>query len=143
MDDVPIPALSTSLKKNIRLLEKDVTTLFGLGVPCTIQFDTAKTELIHFTTGKKSLTATFTLPDQTIVIPRPVVNWLGIYLDNTLSFKKHVSIRTSQAWSAFYQMCRRYLIGLLPCCSDLVPMIYILPILCLLSPNVGLCGPKA
>jgi ribonuclease HI len=106
MDDVAISASSTSLRKNVRMLERDVATLFGLGVPCAIQFDIAKTELIHFTTGKESLAATLTLPDQTVVTPKPVVKWLGIHLDNALSFKEHVSIRTSQAQSAFYRMCR-------------------------------------
>jgi hypothetical protein len=105
-DDVVIPASSTSLKKNIRMLERDLATLFSLGVPCAIQFDIAETELIHFTTGKKSLTATLTLPDQTVVTPKLLVKWLGIYLDSVLSCKEHVAFRTSQAQSAFYRMYR-------------------------------------
>jgi hypothetical protein len=43
MDDVAISASSTSFRKNIRMLERDVTMLFGLGVPCAIQFDIAET----------------------------------------------------------------------------------------------------
>ncbi|KAF1934640.1 hypothetical protein EJ02DRAFT_490286, partial [Clathrospora elynae] len=92
--------------------------LFGLGTPCAIQFDSAKTELIHFTTGRQAISAVLTLqvlpgpgplhtlPDQTTVTPKKVVKWLGFHFDNALSFKEHVAIRSSQARSAFYRMCR-------------------------------------
>lgn len=106
MDDISISVSSTSLRKNIRLLERQVASLFTQGTPCAIQFDAAKTELIHFTTGQTAPTATLTLPGQTVVIPKEVVRWLGIHFDSALSFKDHVAIRTSQAKSAFFRMCR-------------------------------------
>jgi hypothetical protein len=106
IDDVSISASSTSLKKNVRLLERDVATLFGLGVPNTIQFNLPKTELLHYTTGKGSLTEPLTLPDQTVIMPGSTVRWLGIHFDSGLSFKDHVFIQTSQARSAFFRMCR-------------------------------------
>lgn len=106
MDDISISVSSTSLRKNIRLLEREVDSLFTQGTPCAIQFDAAKTELIHFTTGLEAPLATLTLPDQTVVTPKKVVKWLGIYFDSALSFKEHVAIRASQARSAFYRMCR-------------------------------------
>ncbi|KAF1938419.1 hypothetical protein EJ02DRAFT_457877, partial [Clathrospora elynae] len=95
--DLSISASSTSLNKNICLLDREVATLFGLGIPCVIQFDAAKTELIHFTTRRQAISAVLTLPDQTTVTPKKVVKWLGIHFDNALSFKEHVAIRSSQA----------------------------------------------
>jgi hypothetical protein len=53
-----------------------------------------------------SLTEFLTLPDQTVIMPGSTVRWLGIYFDRSLSFKDHVFIRTSQARSAFFRMCR-------------------------------------
>lgn len=106
MDDISISVSSTSLRKNIRLLEKQVASLFTQGTPCAIQFDAAKTELIHFTTSQTAPTAALTLPDQTVVTPKEVVRWLSIHFDSALSFKDHVAIRTSQAKSTFFRMCR-------------------------------------
>ena len=63
MDDLSISVSSTSLKKNIRLLDRDIASLF----------DAAKTELIHFTTRHKAANAVLTLPDYSVVTPRKVV----------------------------------------------------------------------
>lgn len=38
--------------------------------------------------------------------PSPVVKWLGIWFDNRLTFKQHVTIRVGQAKAAFYRMAR-------------------------------------
>ena len=92
IDDVSISASSTSLKKNVRLLERDITALFNLGAQNAIRFDNPKTELIHYTTRKGSLTEFLTLPDGTKIMPKSTVRWLGIYFDRGLSFKDHVSI---------------------------------------------------
>jgi hypothetical protein len=66
----------------------------------------AKTEFIHFTTGREAQERTLTLPDNTIVEPKKLVKWLGIYFDQNLTFKEHVAIRVSQARSAFNRMAR-------------------------------------
>ena len=75
-------------------------------IQVAIQFDPAKTELIHFTTGAAAPSAALTLPDLTVVKPKKVVKWLGILFDDALSFKQHVSSRAGQATSAFFRMCR-------------------------------------
>jgi hypothetical protein len=95
IDDVSISTSSTSLKKNVRLLERNIATPFGLGVPNAIQFNLLKTELLHYTTGKGSLTELLTLPDQTVIMPGSTVCWLGIHFDCGLSFKDYVSFQTS------------------------------------------------
>lgn len=106
MDNISILVSLTSLKKNIHLLEKEVASLFSQGTPCAIQSNAAKTELIHFTTSQAALSKTLKLPDQTQISPKEVVRWLGIHLDNGLSFKAHVAMKTSHTRSAFFRMCR-------------------------------------
>jgi hypothetical protein len=95
MDDLSISVSSTSLKKNIRILERKVASVFAQGTPCAIEFDKAKTELIHFTTSQQASSAALRLPDQTVVSPEKVVKWLGIHSDDALFFKQHVATRTS------------------------------------------------
>lgn len=106
MDDLSISASSTSLQKNVRTLSRVIGALFSKGEETAIQFDPAKTELIHFTTSKKATSAVLTLPDQTIIKPKKVVRWLGIHFDDALSFKQHINIRAGQATAAFHRMCR-------------------------------------
>jgi hypothetical protein len=83
---------STSLKKNIKILEREVAKLYKLAAKNAIQFDLAKTELLHFTTLKEVKVATLTLLNQEILQSKDVVRWLGIWFDPGLTFKQHVSI---------------------------------------------------
>jgi ribonuclease HI len=106
VDDITLTTSSTSLKRNIRILEREVKKLYELGKECAISFDLSKTELIHFTLGKEAKTTTLTLPNQEVVEPKEVVRWLGIWFDPKLSFKKHIDIRVSQAKSAFLRISR-------------------------------------
>jgi hypothetical protein len=92
--------------KNARTLTREISALFKKGEEMAIQFDPAKTELIHFTTSKKAPLATVSLPDRTIVKPEKLVKWLGIDFDDALSFKEHIATRISRATSAFHRMCR-------------------------------------
>jgi ribonuclease HI len=106
MDDIALTTSSTSLKKNITILEREVARLQELGTRMAIQFDLAKTELIHFTTAKAAKAASLQLPSGEMVQPKQLVRWLGIWFDPNLTFKQHVAIRTSQARSAFQRMAR-------------------------------------
>jgi len=106
IDDLSLSTSSTSLKKNIRVLQREVALLFARGRELAITFDVAKTELIHFTARKERKERTLQLPDNTIVEHKDTIKWLGIYLDNRLSFKEHMAIRASQARSAFYRLGR-------------------------------------
>jgi hypothetical protein len=49
---------STSLKKNYKILEREASKLYILGAENYIEFDLAKTELIHFFSRKVGLEAT-------------------------------------------------------------------------------------
>lgn len=106
IDDIALVTSSTSLKKNISILEREVAKLQGLATQSAIQFDLAKTELIHFTLAKEAKTTSLRLPDGEIVQPKELVRWLGIWFDPNLTFKQHVAIRTSQARSAFQRLSR-------------------------------------
>ena len=106
IDDISLTVASTSLKKNIKILEREVAKIYERGAENAIQFDLAKTELIHFTTGKEAKTANIRLPNGEVKEPKEIVRWLGIWFDPGLTFKQHVAIRTSQARSAFQRMTR-------------------------------------
>jgi hypothetical protein len=108
IDDIVLVTSSTSLKKNCKILEREASKLYTLGEASSIEFDLAKTELIHFFGGKQATTETnsVNLPNNQSIQPSKVVKWLGIWFDNTLRFNKHISIRISQAKSAFLRANR-------------------------------------
>ena len=106
IDDIALIVSSTSLKKNIRILEREVSKIYELGAKDAIQFDLAKTELLHFTKSKEAKITSLKLPNNEIVKPKELVRWLGIWFDPNLRFKEHVNIRASQARSAFQRMAR-------------------------------------
>ena len=68
VDNVSLSTASTSLRKNAKILQREVHTLTRLGKEQTVQFDAVKTELIHFSTGRDSDYA-ITLPDGDIIKP--------------------------------------------------------------------------
>ena len=79
LDDIALVTSSTSLRKNIIALEKEVQRLYKLGSELSIEFDLVKTELIHFTKGKKASTISLKLPNnQGVIEPKELVRWLGI-----------------------------------------------------------------
>ena len=69
IDDIALVASSSSLKKNKLILEREAKKLYELGAQNAIQFDLAKTELIHFSTEELASTTTITLPNQEVVQP--------------------------------------------------------------------------
>ena len=69
-----------------------------------IQFDDSKSELIHFHKSYKASTTTVTLPNGTVLHPKEVVRWLGIWLDWKLNFKCHVQKRIMAATNAIYSV---------------------------------------
>ena len=58
-------------------------------------FDTAKTELIHYTAKGERKERALILLNNDWIEHKDIVKWLGIYLDNRLSFKGHILIRVS------------------------------------------------
>jgi hypothetical protein len=71
--------LSSSFSRNAKILQKAVEKLTATGNEQAIQFDLAKTELLHFLKDKKSRKAWITLPTgKTIKPAQKAVRWLGI-----------------------------------------------------------------
>ena len=98
INNIALVTASTSLRKNTQALEKEVNRLYSLGKDLAIEFDLAKTELIHFYKGKEASTRSLELlENQGTIEPKELVRWLGIWYDPILSFKQHLAIRTSQA----------------------------------------------
>ena len=52
IDDIALTTSSTSLKRNTRILEREVARLYDLGKANAIKFDLAKTKLIYFIKAK-------------------------------------------------------------------------------------------
>jgi hypothetical protein len=48
IDNISITVILTSFRKNVEILEQEATKLYELGAQNAIQFDLAKTKLIHF-----------------------------------------------------------------------------------------------
>ncbi|KAJ8063422.1 hypothetical protein OCU04_008642 [Sclerotinia nivalis] len=106
IDDIAMITHSSSWKKNILSLERAAKQIYALGEKNAIQFDLAKTELMHFSTFKYAKDASIKLPNSEIVQPSSLVRWLGIWFDPGLNFKQHVAIRATQAKASFYRMAR-------------------------------------
>jgi hypothetical protein len=58
IDNIVLVTLSTSLKKNYKILERKASKLYILRAENYIEFDLVKTELIYFFSGKAGLEAT-------------------------------------------------------------------------------------
>ncbi|MFL5833327.1 MAG: RNA-directed DNA polymerase [Solirubrobacterales bacterium] len=106
IDDISLSYSSTSLKKNTKVLEAIVANLYKLASEKAIQFDLAKTELIHFTSGKKANKISLKLPNSKLVQPSKLVKWLGVYFDQRLTYKEHISTKANKARQAFYRLER-------------------------------------
>lgn len=109
VDDISMTTASRSFKNNIKTLEREAQKLYQLAAENQIEFDLAKTELIHW--GKSPNDTSIKLPNNTTIEPKPMVKWLGIYFDSDLSFKHHVSTKVAKARGAFFRMSRLANIG--------------------------------
>lgn len=106
IDDIAMTVSSTSLKKNVKILEREAKNIYTLGSYNGIEFDLDKTELIHFTSSKESKNTHVNLPNNKQIRPKTLVRWLGFWFDDKLTFKQHLAIRVAQAKNAFFRMCR-------------------------------------
>ena len=105
IDDLSITTSSSSFGKNVQILQKALASLYKKATHLAIQFDSAKTELIHFGKSKGHDTSIL-LPTQERIIPSSEVKWLGITFDYNLSYKQHIATQASKAFSTFQRMSR-------------------------------------
>ena len=66
-----------------------------------ISFDIGKTELIYFYNKHITIEEGLKLGDIEIS-PKPLIRWLGVFLDSKLTFKQYIEIRISKAKTVFY-----------------------------------------
>ena len=62
IDDIALATSSTSWRKNAQTLQREVEKITITGQSQAIQFDLAKTELLHFSKSKKAREASIILP---------------------------------------------------------------------------------
>jgi hypothetical protein len=105
MDDFAITVTLNSAKSNCKKLEGIALELISRAKEATISFDTSKIELIHFYRKRTTIEEELKLRDVEIP-PKPLVRWLGVFLDSKLTFKQHIEIRISKAKAAFYLIRR-------------------------------------
>lgn len=105
VDDVSISVATLSLERNMEILQREANKLIEAAASMAILFDDKKIDLIHFVKTKRD-TPSFKLPDGSLKAAKPLVKWLGIHFDQSLTFKQHIHIRLGKARTAFYRLNR-------------------------------------
>src|SRR6266699_2157739 len=105
IDDFAITVTLNLAKTNCKKLEGIALKLMSKAEEAAISFDIGKTELIHFYNKHTTIEEGLKLGD-TEISTKPLVKWLGVFLDSKLMFKQHVEIRISKAKTAFYLIRR-------------------------------------
>jgi reverse transcriptase-like protein len=103
MDDFSYSVSSTSAAKNCRALATIFQELMASAAENGAEFAAEKTELIHFSTRRQPITEGITVAGVTIT-PKPVVRWLGVFLDSKLTFKPHIQRKAVAATAAFQRL---------------------------------------
>jgi len=85
-DNFAITATSNSAKTNCKKLKGIALKLMSKAKEAAISFDVGKTELIHFHNKRTTIEEGLKLGD-TEISPKPLVRWLGVFLDSKLTFK--------------------------------------------------------
>ena len=85
-DDFTITATSNSAKINCKKLKGIALKLISKAKETAISFNVGKTELIHFHNKRTTIEEGLKLGD-TEISPKPLVRWLGVFLDSKLTFK--------------------------------------------------------
>ena len=105
IDDFAITVTLNSAKSNCKKLEGIALELMSRAKEATISFNISKTELIHFYNKHTTIEEGLKLGDVEIS-PKPLVRWLGVFLDSKLTFKQHIEIKISKVKAAFYLIRR-------------------------------------
>jgi hypothetical protein len=105
MDDFAITVTLNSAKSNYKKLERIALEIMSKANEATISFNVSKTELIHFHSKRTTIEEGLKLGDVEIS-PKPLVRWLGVFLDSKLTFKQHIEIQISKVKTAFYLIRR-------------------------------------
>lgn len=105
MDDFAISVASSSVTKNIKFLTEATNDLFLLAANHSITFEIQKTELLHFHRKRQPVEDTLNIQETTLK-PKQIVRWLGIWLDQKLTFEEHIHKRLQLANGALQNIKR-------------------------------------
>src|SRR6266568_1594684 len=105
VDDFVIIVTLNSAKINCKKLEGIALKLMSKAKETTISFNIGKIELIYFYNKYTAIKEGLKLGNIEIS-PKPLVRWLGVFLDFKLTFKQYIIIRILKAKTAFYLIKR-------------------------------------
>ena len=91
INNIGLVASSKSIEENCKILKEAAIRIFEKGADNLIQFNSEKTELIHFH-SKRNIDENVNICflENYLVEAKPTVKWLGIWLDSKLNFKEYV-----------------------------------------------------
>ena len=100
-------ASSESIEKNCKILKETAIRIFEKRTDNLSQFNPEKTELIYFY-SKRNIgeNVNICFLENYLVEAKPIVKWLGIWLDLKLNFKEYVEKKVAQAIRIFHQIKR-------------------------------------
>ena len=103
-DDVGLLACSPSLASNADILSEHLQTALDWAASEGVAFDSAKSELMHFSRKREDSTAQLTSPPVMagdLVVEenrtRKYLRWLGVLFDRKLTFKFHAAAQAQKA----------------------------------------------
>jgi ribonuclease HI len=105
IDDICIGASAKSTKTLKQILENTATAVLREAKQSAIEFDVEKTELLY-ASRKREINAKPIQVGPTLIQPSSCVRWLGFFLDNKLSYKKHVQTKVAMAQQVFQRLQR-------------------------------------
>jgi len=82
-----------------------VLKLISKAKEAIISFDISKTEFIYFY-GKRTIIKEGLKLGDLEISPKPLVRWLGVFLDFKFIFKQYIEIRIFKAKAVFYLIRR-------------------------------------
>ena len=96
-------------KQNCIEIGIKVKTAFDWAASNNVKFNDDKSELIYFEKKRNVSKEILELRNGTVLEPKNIVKWLGVWLDRKLNFKKHVETRISSANLLRSEIVNRFL----------------------------------
>ncbi|RAL62907.1 hypothetical protein DID88_004748 [Monilinia fructigena] len=103
-DDIAIYRASKSVESNVAMLKNDIRQIMRWGAVNKIAFAPEKLEMIHLSRKRNANSPSINVSSELTIRPvtatgseQPALRWLGVWIDRKLSFKRHVTERTTKA----------------------------------------------
>ncbi|KAI1002860.1 hypothetical protein K3495_g5342 [Podosphaera aphanis] len=106
-DDVRILGIRCKIRKSAEKAQQEVDSLLDWAQRNAVLFEAAKSEVIQFPGPAQEESVRIRI-NGNLVQPAEHIRWLGVHLDQKLSFKHHVTIWCSKALKTAQHMRRLY-----------------------------------